>query len=557
MGDRLRLRLGASLVAAVVAAAAATVLAPLPAAALLIVAAALAGGLLGRLGALFALPLLLFADGAVAKVAVALAGALPGLALYGWRRWSARGERIRADTVAAERARLAREMHDSLSQTLDAVALGAAPPDGRAEPDQSGRHAATPRDGDREATRDAGGLIEEPDQSGRHAATPRDGNAEAARARGVIDEPRTDLADAPLPDLVAAISQEWSARTGVGVILHSAGLDGEAGGDAAPRAGIELCWILREALRNVAAHARAETVAVTLGRDGDEIMLEVRDDGAGFVIPESLEALAQPQRDGHHGLAGMHERARLCGGHLSVWSRPGGGTRITATVPAAAAVGASRPSGRLRLIAAVAAAAVPLAVVAFLATPDKHPTPLAAQDTELPLDPRATHGPVTAGPAPVTPGRSPASSGPTPASSGPTPGASRSPSGRAAAPSSAPAVPAAPAGPTSPATTHTCKVTYVKISEWNPGFVAAVTITNTGSSPLGGWSLRFEYPAGQKVTSYWNAAVTQSGPVVVAGAEGNSRAIAPGASFTFGVQGTWQGSNPNPAAFALNGAPCG
>ncbi|MEV8513370.1 cellulose binding domain-containing protein [Dactylosporangium sp. NPDC051484] len=534
MGDRLRLRLGASLVAAVVAVAAATVLAPFPAAALLIVAAALAGGLLGWPGALLALPLLLFADGAVAKVAVALAGALPVAVLYGWRRWSARGERIRAAAAVAERALLARDMHDSLSQTLHAIELGAAaPPDGRAEPDRGGRHAATPRDGTAEVGRDAS---------------------------GVIDGPRTDPADVPLPDLVAAISQEWSARSGVGVILHSAGLDGAADGDAEPRAAIELCWILREALRNVATHARAETVAVTLGRDGDGIMLEVRDDGAGFAMPEGLDALAQPQRDGHHGLAGMHERARLCGGHLSVWSRSGGGTRITATVPAAMAAGASRPSGRVRLIAAVAAAAVPLALVALLATPDAHPAPLAAQDTGLPLDPRATHGPATAGPAPVTPGRSPASSGPTL-------GASPSPSGHVAAPSGAPAAPATPAepatstGPASPATTgseiRTCKVTYVKRSEWNLGFVANVTITNTGSSPIGVWSLRFEYPAGQKVISYWNAAVTQSGSVVVASTDGHNRALAPGTSLTFGVQGTWQGSNPNPAAFALNGAPCG
>ncbi|MFG2037701.1 cellulose binding domain-containing protein [Dactylosporangium sp. NPDC048998] len=550
MGDHPRFRLGASLGAAVVAAAAATVLTPLPAAALLIVAAALAGGLLGWPGALLALPLLLFADGAAAKVAVAFAGALPAAALYGWHRWSARGERIRADAAAAERARLAREMHDSLSQTLDATALGAAtPPDSLDGPDRAGRHAAAPRDGDRETARDPRGPGDEQDRTGRHAAAPRRGGREAARdAHGPGDKLGTGPADAPLEDLVAAISQEWSARTGVGVILHSAGLDGAADGDAAPRAGIELCWILREALRNVAAHARAETVAVTLGRDGDEITLEVRDDGAGFVMPEGLDDLAHLQRDGHHGLAGMHERARLCGGHLSVWSRPGGGTRITATVPAAVVARASRPSGRVRLIAAVAAAAVPLAVVAFLATPDERTTPLAEQDTQLPLDPRATHGPATAGPAPVTPGRSPASPGPTPSTS-------RSPSGRPATPSSAPAAPATPA--TTVAETPTCKVTYVKRSEWNPGFVADVTVTNTGSSPVQGWSVRFEYTAGQKVVGYWNAAVSQNGSVVVAGTDGNNRALGTGASLTFGVQGTWQGSNPSPAAFTLNGAPCG
>ncbi|HTJ32064.1 MAG TPA: cellulose binding domain-containing protein, partial [Dactylosporangium sp.] len=403
------------------------------------------------------------------------------------------------------------------------------------------------RDGGRETARDAdSGREAAGDADGsREAATLREGGREATRdARGPIEELRSSPADAPLSDLVAAISQEWSARTGIGVILHSAGLDDAGDADPAPQAGIELCWILREALRNVAAHARAETVAVTLGRDGDGITLEVRDDGAGFAVPDGLAHL---QRDGHHGIVGMHERARLCGGQLSVWSRPGGGTRVTATVPAAVVAGTRRPSGRVRLIVAAAASLVPLAAVLILATPDERTMPLAAQETGLPFDPRATHGPATAG-VPAAPGRSPSAGGASPT-------ASRGPSARPPAGSSAPAAPATVG--TTAAQTRTCQVVYVKRSEWNNGFVADVTLTNTGSAPMRAWSMTFSYTAGQKLLSYWNAVASQNGAVLTVGPTRDQPVLDAGKSLTFGLQGTWAGSNPNPTAFAVNGSPCG
>ncbi|MER7275776.1 cellulose binding domain-containing protein [Dactylosporangium sp. NPDC000244] len=477
MGAHLRLRLGVSLVVAVSAAIAATALAPLPAAILLIAAASTAGALLGWPGAVFGLALLVFADGVAAKVAVGLAGALPWVAMHAWRRWSARDRRRRAEAAAAERARLQAEMHASLAETLELAA---------------------------------------------------------------IREPRADPTDAALPDLVAAITHEWSQRSGVGVILHSAGLDET--GAAAPEAGIELCWILREALANVAAHARAETVAVTLERDGDGITLEIRDDGAGFTPPAATG----------RGIAGMRERARVCGGQLTVWSRPGGGTRITATVPAAMAVGAALPSWRVRLGAAMAAAVVPLAVVALLTAPGGLTSPLAADDGQLPFDPNATRGPATAQAGRGgSPGRSGATGSP---AATPSRGSSGRPSG--AAGTSGPAAPPPTTGPTV-VEQRTCRVAYVKRSEWSPGFVADVTLTNLTGAPMQGWSLRFDYTAGQKVTSYWNAIAAQSGTGVVVRPTGDQPTLAAGGSLTFGVQGVWQGTNPSPSAFTLNGSPCG
>ncbi|WP_433213885.1 cellulose binding domain-containing protein [Dactylosporangium sp. CS-047395] len=354
-----------------------------------------------------------------------------------------------------------------------------------------------------------------------------------------------EMAEAPLPDLVAAITEEWSARTGIGVILHSAGL--EEAGDTSPRASLELCWILRESLRNVAAHARAETVAVTLGRDGDGILLEVRDDGVGFASGPA----------GHRGIAGMQQRARVCGGQLTVWSRPGQGTRVTAVVPAVlAAKVVAGPTWRVRLGAALAAASVPLVVIAAFSTSGGLTTPLATDDGQLPFDPNATHGPATALPASeVGPGRSSSTANPTATASR---GASARPSDSVAPTGTGPAAPPPTPPPgTLAAEQRTCRVTYVKRSEWNPGFVADVTLTNLTGAELRGWTLRFDYPSGQKVTGYWNAIAAQSGTAVTVRPTGDQPSVVAGGSLTFGIQGTWQGTNPNPAGFTVNGSPCG
>ncbi|MFI5906303.1 cellulose binding domain-containing protein [Dactylosporangium sp. NPDC051541] len=458
MGAHLRFRLGVALLTAVVAAVVSTALptlgflGDLPAAVLLIGAAAAAGALLGWPGALVGLALTPLAADTAARVAVALAGALPWVAMLAWRRY-----------LAFSRARRTARVD------LDAT----------------------------------------------------------------LEFPR-----APLPILVTAITREWSARTGIGVILHSAGLDDDAGEDPA---GNELSWVLREALRNVAAHAQASTVAVTLGRDAAGLTLEVRDDGSGFAVPSSFE--------GQAGLSGMAERARAAGGALEVWSRPGGGTRVTVTVAAAGAVRIGGPTWRVRLGAGLAAVAVPLLLVSFLTTPDGRNTPLAADETGVPFDPNATRGPASPGQPPATAGRSGS------------PNPSRTPSARpSSGPSATASVPAPPPATegtgTALAEQRTCRVVYVKRSEWSPGFVADVTLTNLASTAVSGWTLRFDYSAGQKVTSSWNGEVTQTGTAVKVAPPGDRPSLASGASLTIGVQGTWQGSNPSPASFSLNGAAC-
>ncbi|MCA2216180.1 GH12 family glycosyl hydrolase domain-containing protein [Jidongwangia harbinensis] len=100
-----------------------------------------------------------------------------------------------------------------------------------------------------------------------------------------------------------------------------------------------------------------------------------------------------------------------------------------------------------------------------------------------------------------------------------------------------------------------CRVTYATES-WGNGFVANVTVANTGSSALNGWTLGFTLPSGQSVTNSWNAAVTgNSGAVTVRNTSHNA-ALAPGASASFGFQGSYSGSFTTPSAFTLNGATC-
>jgi len=85
--------------------------------------------------------------------------------------------------------------------------------------------------------------------------------------------------------------------------------------------------IVQESLVNVAKHARATTARVRVAREGREIVLEVRDDGAGF----DAAAARKPQS---LGLIGLRERAQLLEGTVGIESAPGQGTRVQARIPA-------------------------------------------------------------------------------------------------------------------------------------------------------------------------------------------------------------------------------
>ncbi|MFE1459140.1 glycoside hydrolase family 9 protein [Streptomyces sp. NPDC058735] len=101
-----------------------------------------------------------------------------------------------------------------------------------------------------------------------------------------------------------------------------------------------------------------------------------------------------------------------------------------------------------------------------------------------------------------------------------------------------------------------CAVTYKVDNAWSDGFTATVTVKNTGPAAVDGWRLEWSYPGGQRVTSAWNATVTQSGTAVVARNVEWNRVIAAGGTASFGLQGSLSGSSPTPGAFMLDGRAC-
>ncbi|GAB3802436.1 glycoside hydrolase family 9 protein [Micromonospora zhanjiangensis] len=140
---------------------------------------------------------------------------------------------------------------------------------------------------------------------------------------------------------------------------------------------------------------------------------------------------------------------------------------------------------------------------------------------------------------------------PTPTATGsptPTPTATSSPT-----PTPTPTV--TPTGGPTPTPAGPCQVTWTT-SDWSNGFTATVTIRNTGGTTLTSWNLAWAFTAGQRVTQAWSAEVTQSGSAVNARNLSYNGTLAPGASTSFGFQGTSNGTNPRPASFTLNGVAC-
>ncbi|MEV0610017.1 PQQ-dependent sugar dehydrogenase [Polymorphospora rubra] len=101
-----------------------------------------------------------------------------------------------------------------------------------------------------------------------------------------------------------------------------------------------------------------------------------------------------------------------------------------------------------------------------------------------------------------------------------------------------------------------CAVTYTVDDQWGSNFRSTVTLTNTGTAPLDGWSLAWSFDAGQRIGGGWSAALTQQGSTVTATNLSWNRVVAPGATVTFGFLGTYSGANPAPTAFTLGGAAC-
>lgn len=206
----------------------------------------------------------------------------------------------RAAAAADERARLAREMHDSLGKTLHGLSLGA-----------QGL---------------VGWIERDPERARAQALALADGAALAAQeARQLLVRMRTDQPDRPLVEVLAQTCAAWQAATGIDcefTAVHAVDLPTEVRYDALA--------IVSEALENVARHAGASHVEVRLEDVDGAVRLVVADDGTGFHVRADGTG-----PDGHFGLLGMQERARAVGAGLDVRSRPGQGATVVLTWRAA------------------------------------------------------------------------------------------------------------------------------------------------------------------------------------------------------------------------------
>src|SRR6478752_10125273 len=130
----------------------------------------------------------------------------------------------------------------------------------------------------------------------------------------------TALDDLGLKAALAGHVSELGRRGSIGASFDS---QGDFSG-LPPDVQLVVYRVAQEALSNAAQHSGAEHVRVRLVREGDRVELTVGDDGSGFTFDQAARGL---------GIAGMRERALLVGGDVQVESRPDVGTRVSLTVP--------------------------------------------------------------------------------------------------------------------------------------------------------------------------------------------------------------------------------
>ena len=198
-----------------------------------------------------------------------------------------------------ERLRIARELHDETGQVLTAIKLELAELERLVAGSPTGKEAA------RRAA----------DLAGRALQSIR------ATARGLRPAVLDDLGFVPA---LRTLAEEFAGRTGVAVDLRAAPLARPPG----PEVQVAMYRVLQEALTNVARHAAATRVDITLDAESGEVVLAVRDDGCGFDVEH-----ATTPGDVRAGLAGMKERVVGAGGRFSISSAPGRGARLEARLP--------------------------------------------------------------------------------------------------------------------------------------------------------------------------------------------------------------------------------
>jgi signal transduction histidine kinase len=228
--------------------------------------------------------------------------------------------RDRIEQRVAERERIARELHDTLLQSVQALILRV--------------HAASRQLAARGPTGDpAVELLE---------TALRQADEVMAEARDRVLELRTPAAVfGDLPNALTALGEELAAMHGTTFRSITEGTLRAL----APDVKEEAYRIGREALLNAFRHALADSVETQFIYAGSELRVRIRDDGVGI----DAAVVESGTRPGHWGLTGMRERAEKIGATLDLWSRAGAGTEIELTIPASIAYQHDPVSGRWQL----------------------------------------------------------------------------------------------------------------------------------------------------------------------------------------------------------------
>jgi signal transduction histidine kinase/ligand-binding sensor domain-containing protein len=229
------------------------------------------------------------------------------LSLYRYRLYQIKREfDARLKERVGERARIARDFHDTLLQSFQGVLF---------------RFQAA-RELQRTRPIAAGEILDSALDQAAQAITEGRDAVQGLRAPAVGTNDLTLAIKALAGDLA------WEAGS-----AKSVGLDVAVHGAARslhPIARDEIYWVASEALRNAYRHAEANQIEVEIHYGERRFRLRIRDDGKG-IAPEFLTSQG---RQGHFGMHSMRERARLISGKLTVWTASGSGTEIEVSVPA-------------------------------------------------------------------------------------------------------------------------------------------------------------------------------------------------------------------------------
>jgi signal transduction histidine kinase/ligand-binding sensor domain-containing protein len=228
-----------------------------------------------------------------------LSGVVAVFALYGFfvlrMRQVAVRVRDRLAAKSAERERIARELHDTLLQSTEALILQV----------QAAANCIAEGDPARDAL---GKALDRADQV-------------VAEGRDRVQDLRTsESISGDLSRSLAAVGQEWAKASGTEFRMIVEGPSRAL----KPTVMEETYRIGREALLNANRHAAARMIEVQIIHGDTDFRLRIRDDGVGIDTGTGVGGL----RVGHWGLTGMRERALKIGAEFDIWSRPGAGTEI-------------------------------------------------------------------------------------------------------------------------------------------------------------------------------------------------------------------------------------